>query len=305
MRSPPGNKSIRRLFNKITAGVLAALLLVTVLPPKAVATESCKDWNTAKFFKSATLEQVRACLSTGRGPNEPDRKGLTALHRAARDTRDPAVIEALLEAGANPRASSRAGRLPQYYARKNKKIQGSDAHQRLMIVSAKKPIKANWSRVQVVPHNTKTAVRLYRDAAPRESWKIKGRFYSATTDSVTLMLKNGQTRTFPKTAVHKVLIPRPLKKRKPGWITLAVTLSVVQAVPRLIAAGRGISEDLERSIAWYHLFVVAPATLAAFSVSGMGPIYDVSPLHRVLPQGDRQSGNQGNTSGKPGDSLQD
>ena len=173
----------RRLLKKITAGVLAALLLVAVLPPKAVAMEGCQGWNTAKFFKSATLEQVRACLSTGRGPNEPDRKGLTALHRAARDTSDAAVIEALLEAGADPRASSRAGRLPPYYARKNKKIKGSDAYQQLRLTLAKKP---DWSRVQAVPPNTKTAVRLYRDVAPPESWKIK------VEDQGPLRLGHGQ-----------------------------------------------------------------------------------------------------------------
>ena len=167
---------------------------------------------TAKFFEFATVEQVRACLSAGEDPNEPDRQGLTALHRAARETADPAVIEALLDAGANPRASSRAGRLPRYFARKNKKIKDSDADQRLRIVSAKKPKKADWSRVQAVSHHRKTKVRLYEDAAPRENRRIKGRFGSATADSITLVLKDGQTRTVQKQAVRKVLIPRPFKK---------------------------------------------------------------------------------------------
>ena len=300
MRNLTGNRNLGRLVKKITAGGLAALLFVAGVTP-TVAAESCQGWNTAKFFESATVEQVRACLRAGRSPNEQDTRGFTALHRAARDTDDPAVIEALLEAGANPRASSRAGRLPRYYARKNDKIQGSDAYQRLRIVSAKELKKADWSRVQAVPHNTKTGVRLYQDAAPPGSWKIKGRFDSATADSITLVLKNGQTRTFPKTAVRKVLIPRPFKKRKSGWITLAVSMLVVQAVPRLIALGTGVSEDLESSIAWFHLLIIAPATLAAFSVSGMGSIYDVPPEHRMLPQGDKLAGNQDNASGKQED----
>ena len=83
---------------------------------------------------------------------------------------------------------------------------------------------------------------------------------------------------------------------------MAVTMSLVQAVPRLMAAAQGVSEDLETGIAWYHLFVVAPATLAAFSVSRMGPIYDVPPEHRMLPQVDKQSGDQGNVSAKQEDS---
>ena len=57
-----------------------------------------------------------------------------------------------------------------------------------------------------MPHNTKTQVQLYLDAAPPESWRIKGRFGSATADSITLVIKHGQTRTFPKQAVRKVLV---------------------------------------------------------------------------------------------------
>ena len=139
MRNLMGNRNHGSILKKIAAAGLACLLFVAGLPLSVAAAESCKGWKTAKFFETSTVEQVRACLSAGRDPNEQDPKGLTALHRAARDTTDPAVIDALLEAGANPRVSSRAGRLPRYYARKNKKIQGSDAYQRLMVVSAKEP----------------------------------------------------------------------------------------------------------------------------------------------------------------------
>ena len=126
-----------RLLRKITASGLVPLLFVAGLPPTAAAAESCKDWKTQKFFETATVEQVSACLSAGEDPNEPDTQGRTALHRAARETRDPAVIEALLDADANPRSISIAGRRPWDYARTNGKIKGSAAYQRLWIAGAK------------------------------------------------------------------------------------------------------------------------------------------------------------------------
>ena len=155
-----------RLLRKITASGLVPLLFVAGLPPTAAAAESCKDWKTQKFFETATVDEVSACLSAGEDPNEPDTQGRTALHRAARETRDPAVIEALLDAGANPRSISIAGRRPWDYARTNGKIKGSAAYQRLWIAGAKAAKKASWSRVQAVPRDTKTVVRLYQDAAP-------------------------------------------------------------------------------------------------------------------------------------------
>ena len=204
------------------------LLLVAGLPPSAAAAESCKGWKTAKFFESATLQQVRACLSAGEDPNEPDTQGRTALHRAARETRDPAVIEALLDAGANPRSISIAGRRPWDYARTNGKIKGSAAYQRLWIAGAKAAKKASWSRVQAVPRDTKTVVRLYQDAAPRGNRKIKGRFESSTADSITLVLKDGQTRTVQKQAVRKVLTYRPFGKRRPGWVALGIGIVLIE-----------------------------------------------------------------------------
>ena len=292
-----GNRNHGSLLKKATAAGLACMLLVAGLPLPAAAAESCTRWRIAKFFESATVEQVRACLSAGRGPNEQDPKGLTALHRAARDTADPAVIEALLEAGANPRSSSIAGRLPRYYARKNKKIQGSDAYQRLMIVSVNEPKKADWSQVQAVPHNRKTKIRLYQDAAPQGNRKIKGRFQSATADSITLVLENGQVRTFPKLAVRKVLTRRPIRQRWPGWVAVGVSIAALEIAIALFAESPPTAP--QRLVG--HAFWTLPTAAAFFYGSRMKGVYNVPPKHRMLPQGNKQPGNHDNISGKQED----
>lgn len=287
-----GNRNHRRLLKKITAAGLACLLLVAGLPlPVAAAEESCKDWNTAKFFESATVGEVRACLNSGEDPNKADTKGLTALHRAARDTSDPAVMDALLKAGANPRTSSIAGRTPWDYARTNGKIKDSAAYQRLWIASAERAKKADWSRVQSVPRDTKTQVRLYQDAAPRRSRRIKGRFDSATADSITLVLKSGQTRTVHKHAVRMVRTHRPFGKRWPGWVALGATLLYLEGL---------LGRDLDRKS---HFLLTLPLTSVAFYFSPRTKtIYNGPPGHQMLPQGDQHPGDQDNSSVKQEDS---
>ena len=288
-----GNRNHDRLLKKATAAGLACMLLVAGLPlPVAAAEESCTGWNTAKFFETAAVDQVRACLSAGRDPNEQDPKGLTALHRAARDTSDPAVIEAFLDAGADPRAYSIAGRLPWDFARRNSEIKGSDAYQRLRMVSAK---KADWSRVQAVAHHRETMVLLYQDATPRESRRTKGRFESATANSITLRLKDGQTRTFPKHAVRKVRTWRPVKNRKPGWVALVITAVIAEFFMNI-----DVPPSVLKRLGG-HALITLPIAGGFFYGSRMGTIYDVPRKHRMLLQGDQQSGATDDASGKQKD----
>ena len=66
--------------------------------------------------------------------------------------------------------------------------------------------RPDWSKLQAVASETETEVRLYKDEVLlARSQKIKGRFHSATTDSVTLKFEDGQTETFQTNDVRKVL----------------------------------------------------------------------------------------------------
>ena len=277
-----------RLSRKTTTTGLALLLLVSILPacaarhmpdcsrvhavppktktdespqkgqePSPAPTMACEDWNKTGFFETATVMEVTNCLRVGADPNERDEKERTPLHWAAWKTEDPAMIESLLEAGADPKAYNVNGRRPWYFARQNDKIKGSDIYFRLYQEGAK---KADWSKVQAAAPGTKTQVLLYKDEVPAQVGKMKdsfnparqirGRFDSATANSITLLLKDGQTRTLQKQSVRKVLTHRPFSKRKPGWIALGVAFGVMQTLLSMSASVDNVSASTMAAL--YH-----------------------------------------------------
>ena len=135
-------------------------------------------------------------------------------------------------------------------------------------------IKPDWSKVRAIQPGRVAVVLLYEDAAPAGSRKIKGLFSSATDESVTLAMKNGQSRTAEKRAVRKVLVRRPFAKRYLGWIAAGVSAAVIEL---------GLSDDLSAEARILHAAVTLPAAALLFYGSRMGGVYNVPPKHRSSP----------------------
>ena len=98
---------------------------------RMVAQVSCEDWNTQAFFERADTADVTRCLSSGAKVDTRDDTGATPLHLAASNSAVPAVIEVLLDAGADAAAKDAQGRLPWDHARSNPALKGTDIYWQL------------------------------------------------------------------------------------------------------------------------------------------------------------------------------
>ena len=131
--------------------------------------------------------------------------------------------------------------------------------------------KADWTRIQAIAPDTKSELQLYEGAVPHDDRKVKGRFVSATVDSVTLELKDGRARTVQKDDIRKILTRRPFMKRWPGWAALGVTLFALAVMPVDSGDPRLISN------AGFVAFYTIPISGAFFIGSRMKGIYEVKP----------------------------
>ncbi len=77
------------------------------------------------------LDIVSTLLKSQADPNARDHKGTTSLHRAAQFNKFPAVVTALLNAGADAGAKNVEGKIPWDYAKKNETLKETDVYWRL------------------------------------------------------------------------------------------------------------------------------------------------------------------------------
>ena len=80
--------------------ILHCLIGILFLPVNAAIADDC-DFGSPDFFESATVASIEDCIQSGQDVNSKGFQGTTPLHWTARSNTNPAVIAALLEAGAD------------------------------------------------------------------------------------------------------------------------------------------------------------------------------------------------------------
>ena len=243
MKNLTGNNG--RTFSKSIAAGLVLLLVLAGWTPAAAARKIELDWPQVQAIKPGT--PIKVVLHKDRGF-----RGNRKLRGRFQSATDDSLT---LKMEYGPTRT-----LPRSAVRK---------------VAVRHKSKRDWSRVQTVALGTPAAVVLYKNPTRR----IKGYFYSATDDSVTLTLKDGQRHTFSKWAVRKVLVHRPLGKRYQGWITAVA--SSVGWFSFMVAIASDVNFSVGGVAALVGVYIAMPTALAFAVAPKMGGIYNVPPKHEI------------------------
>ena len=104
----------------ITRKSLSICLAGSLFLPGSIAVAADCDFSSEDFFQTATAQIVEDCIQKGQIViNSQDEDGLTPMHSAAESAREPAVISALLEAGADINGRIKGGYTPLHGAAYN------------------------------------------------------------------------------------------------------------------------------------------------------------------------------------------
>lgn len=135
---------------------------------------------------------------------------------------------------------------------------------------------ADWSAVEQTEPGRRVRVFLYEDRAPSATLRFDGALASATSDGVTLVLKDGSTQTFANRTVRRVSRRRPFFKRTRAWVITGASLVVVGFFAELYRDSRPDPTYVPRGIAMGFMPIFALASVTSSHVI----VYNVPEKHR-------------------------
>lgn len=131
------------------------------------------------------------------------------------------------------------------------------------------PTVSDWNRIHALSPGVVTRVKVLKDEAPRGERNVKGFFSSSTDHSISVLFKDGTTRTIEKGVVSTVRVRRPFRKRYTGW---ALGLSTA-AITGYLYAGPGTSDISPSAKFIIPALFTAPAMVAGFFMMPTKTVY--------------------------------
>ncbi len=179
----------------------ASLSLADANAAPAPVASRCGAWNTRTFFETATLEEVTACLTLGADVRARDSNAMTPLHWAAQHSASPAVIKALLAAGAAGEAPGKYSSLPLENAVRNENPEVLETMIELLLATGINVTSWRDARGNTLLHY----VVVYGDSADIERLLAVGLDVSATNENRATPLRIAAQNSRNPEAVEALL----------------------------------------------------------------------------------------------------
>ena len=193
-------------------------------------------WNTEEYFKTVTVEGVKACLVAGADLNARDERKRTPLHWAASHNKNPEVLKVLLAAGAGVNAQDEWKSTPLHWAA----VRGNSAVVKTLLAAGADPMargKGNDTPLHWAAANKNPAVVEVLLAAGAD----RGAFVGADNRSGTAQISKtdagpeeakgaeGVDSYYTLSGSKQVTNPVPLVQTTPSY-TKAALVAEVQGV---------------------------------------------------------------------------
>ena len=252
-------------------------------PPQAQKTTAaqpvvdCSKWNTKKFFRKATVEEVTACISAGADLNGhsgswSDCNECTSLHRAAKYNENREVIETLLKAGADLMARDEDRLTPLHRAAKHN--ENPEVIETLLKAGADMMARdedgftplhwaARWNE------NPEIVQNLIDAGANQMAWNKKGKtpLQVARRQNRKVLRNAWASLSDGQKAAYKALVRRKKASAGPSFLDVAVGVAGGAAIA---AAGEGSEEAVEAGTVFAES-VISGTQPAASSGDGSVP----------------------------------
>ncbi len=136
------------------------------------------------------------------------------------------------------------------------------------------PKSSDWNRIPAISPGMVTRVKILKNEAIAGERIVKGFFSSSTDTSITVLFRDGTTRTIERGVISTVRVRRPFKKRTTGWV-IGLSTAVIAGY---LYAGPGTGDISPAFKFIMPALITAPAAVGGFFMMPTRLVYRAPPV---------------------------